>query len=151
MQEFNASARLSDKAGNEKFDILLDNLLNSSYIDMDTNEPFSQTGFILILDRSPAKFFLNIYIPTFLLTISSFIGFLIPVEMVPGRMALLVTIFLMLVNMSSTEQNRGPIVRPTLILFLFSCALNFISDISDKRNDCNGFVDVPMHDFCRLG
>ena len=44
------------------------------------------------------------------LTLASFIGFLIPVEMVPGRMALLVTIFLMLVNIRSTEKRTGPIV-----------------------------------------
>ena len=114
MQEYNATeTRLSNKARNEKFDILLDNLINNSYFKRHTNETFSQIGFNLILDRSPTKFFMNIYIPTFLLTIASFIGFLIPVEVVPGRMALLVTIFLMLVNISDTQQNRGPIVRPT--------------------------------------
>ena len=41
---------------------------------------------------------------------TSFIGFLIPADKVPGRMALLVTIFLMLVNISNTELNRGPVV-----------------------------------------
>ena len=53
---------------------------------------------------------MNIYLPTSLLTTASFIGFLIPVDKVPGRMALLVTIFLMLVNISSTERNEGPVV-----------------------------------------
>ena len=50
------------------------------------------------------------YLPTGLLTMTSFIGFLIPADKVPGRMALLVTIFLMLVNISNTELNRGPVV-----------------------------------------
>ena len=113
LQEFISTVGLRDKARNEKFDIFLDHLITDTYIDMDSNETYSQTGFNLILDRSTTKFFVNIYIPTSLLTIASFIGFLIPVEMVPGRMALLVTIFLMLVNISSTEQNRGPIVRQT--------------------------------------
>ena len=54
---------------------------------------------------------MNTYLPTFLLTMISFIGFLIPVDAVPGRMALLVTTFLMLVNISSTEKDRGPEVR----------------------------------------
>ena len=54
---------------------------------------------------------MNTYLPTLLLTLASFIGFVIPVAIVPGRMALLVTIFLMLVNISSTERNRGPVVR----------------------------------------
>ena len=102
---------ISDDARNEKFDISIDKCLSNSFFDGAKNETLSQAGFMLILDRSPYKFLMNIYIPTFLLTIASFFGFLIPVEVVPGRMALLVTIFLMLVNTSTTQQNRGPIVR----------------------------------------
>ena len=69
------------------------------------------SGFALELKRTPTPFLINTYLPTGLLTIISFIGFVIPVDLVPGRMALLVTIFLMLVNMSNTERNRGPKVR----------------------------------------
>ena len=72
---------------------------------------YSRSGFAVVLTRDPSPFFTNTYLPTGLLTIISFIGFVIPVDMVPGRMALLVTIFLMLVNISTTERNRGPIVR----------------------------------------
>ena len=93
---------------NPKFDLGLDNLASYRYVD--GNETFSRSGFTLVLKRSPTPFFMNVYLPTALLTVSSFIGFLIPVDVVPGRMALLVTTFLMLVNMSSTERNRGPVV-----------------------------------------
>ena len=48
-----------------------------------------------------------------MLLLISFIGFFIPVEMIPGRMALLVTIFLMLVNISSSEKADGPNVMDT--------------------------------------
>ena len=71
----------------------------------------SMSGFTMTLKRNPSPFFTNTYLPTGLLTIMSFIGFVIPIDMVPGRMALLVTIFLMLVNISSTERNKGPMVR----------------------------------------
>ena len=71
----------------------------------------SVSGLTIELKRSPDPFLTNTYFPTGLLTMISFIGFVIPVDIVPGRMALLVTIFLMLVNMSSTERNRGPKVR----------------------------------------
>ena len=81
------------------------------YLDMDTNETFSKIGLTLILERSPTRFYVNIYIPTALLTIASLISFLIPVDLLAGRMALLVTIFLMLVNIGSTEQSKGPVVR----------------------------------------
>ena len=107
---------LGSHAKHEKFDISLEKLNSGTFFNRDTNETFSTSGFTIILERSPARFFVNIYLPTFLLTIASFIGFLIPVDMVPGRMALLVTIFLMLVNVSSTEQNRGPVVRTVLLI-----------------------------------
>ena len=110
-QEFKTKVDLADRADNENFDVDLDELENYLHFDTDTNETFSKTGFTLILKRRPTRFFINIYIPTALLTVASFIGFLIPVEMVPGRMALLVTIFLMLVNVSNTEQDKGPVVR----------------------------------------
>jgi hypothetical protein len=48
----------------------------------------------------------------------SFISFIIPVEMLPGRMALLVTIFLMLVNIANSERTRSPTVRKQLKLNL---------------------------------
>ena len=74
-------------------------------------EAFSLIGFLVELKRNTSPFYTNTYLPSGLLTVISFIGFVIPVDMVPGRMALLVTIFLMLVNISTTERNRGPIVR----------------------------------------
>ena len=69
---------------------------------------YSLSGFALELKRNPIPYLTNTYLPTILLTMISFIGFVIPVDIVPGRMALLVTIFLMLVNMNSTERIRGP-------------------------------------------
>ena len=94
----------------EKFDVHLEQLISTTYVPRGTNETFSLSGFKIHLKRSPTPYFVNTYLPTCLLTIASFMGFLIPVEKVPGRMALLVTIFLMLVNISSTERMRGPVV-----------------------------------------
>ena len=76
-----------------------------------TKQEFSLAGFVIDMRRSQTPYYMNVYLPTALLTITSFIGFLIPADIVPGRMALLVTIFLMLVNISSTERSRGPVVR----------------------------------------
>ena len=100
-----------------KFDLSLEPLSDDSYFHKTTNQTYSQTGFTLILHRSQTTFFMNTYLPTFLLTIMSFIGFLIPVEMVPGRMALIVTLFLMFVNIRSTEQSRGPMVSKTVTFY----------------------------------
>ena len=69
------------------------------------------SGFEVTMERVPSPFYFNTFLPTLILTLISFLGFVIPVEKVPGRTALLVTIFLMLVNISSTEKNRGPVVK----------------------------------------
>ena len=78
------------------------------------NETFALTGFRIDFKRSRGPFLINVYLPTGILTFISFIGFLIPVDIVPGRMALLVTIFLMLVNVSAQERKtkERPLVRP---------------------------------------
>ena len=78
------------------------------------------TGFAISLTRFPYPFFFDTYLPTELLTLISFIGFVIPVEIVPGRTALLVTIFLMLINISNMVQHRGPVVRTMIVLSFFS-------------------------------
>ena len=97
----------------EEFDISFVNLSEKTF-SQHPGEVFSVTGFNIELKRSPTPFYMNVYLPTGLLTIISFIGFLIPVEVVPGRMALLVTVFLMLVNTASVERNRSPTVGEKL-------------------------------------
>ena len=73
----------------------------------------SVAGFKFSLKRRFAPILINTYLPCMMLLIISFIGFFIPVHMIPGRMALLVTIFLMVVNISSSEKTHGPTVRAT--------------------------------------
>ena len=93
-----------------KFDLNIEPLVKSWHFSTSINENISISGFTAVLERSSTPFLMNTYLPTGLMTIASFIGFLIPVDTVPGRMALLVTIFLMIVNVRSTEQWRGPSV-----------------------------------------
>ena len=92
----------------ESLDLHLEPLTKTWHYSSSGNDNYSISGFTAILERSPNKFVMNIYLPTSLLTMASFIGFLVPVDIVPGRMALLVTIFLMIVNIRSTEQRMGP-------------------------------------------
>ena len=83
------------------------------------NKMFSVTGFEIRMVRRFGSFFSGIYLPTLMLVAISYIGFFIPVQMVPGRMALLVTIFLMLVNISSSGKLTGPNVSK------YSCFITF--------------------------
>ena len=93
------------------FDIEYTPLTDTKYLTQ-TKEVFSLAGFNVIIKRSPTPFYMNVYLPTALLTVCSFIGFLFPLGSEEGRRtAWLVTIFLMLVNISSTERNMGPAVR----------------------------------------
>lgn len=71
-------------------------------------KPYSVAGFQFRLVRQFDSIFSNTYLPCMMLLLISFIGFLIPVQMVPGRMALLVTIFLMLVNITTSLKATGP-------------------------------------------
>ena len=87
------------------FKILEDNASDS---DGAWHNVYSKTGFTVELRRSPLPFVWNTYMPTFCVTLASFLGFVIPADNVPGRMTLLVTIFLMLINLKSTERNMGP-------------------------------------------
>ena len=94
----------------ELFDLRFDTLESNVSKMNHGAEEFSNIGFTVFLTRAPKTHLSNTYLPSGLLTFISFIGFLIPVDMVPGRMALLVTIFLMLVNISTMAFHRGPVV-----------------------------------------
>ena len=85
-------------------------------------DEFSTTGFSILLRRATKSHLFNTYVPSGTLTFMSFISFLIPADVVPGRMALLVTIFLMLVNISTMSAHRGPVVS-NLTMRVTHCAL----------------------------
>ncbi len=69
---------------------------------------YSRAGLLVHLSRIRLPFVLTWYLPSAVLVVVSWISFLVPAELVPGRMALLVTIFLMLVNVSTSYQEKSP-------------------------------------------
>ena len=115
------------------------------------SESYATTGFTVKLTRSPSPFYTNTYLPTGLLTLASFIGFVIPVEIVPGRMALLVTTFLMMVNIKSTERYVGPVVSFWRKLSPFHLQELFFRMISDSSDDSPGYLATLEHDLCGAG
>ncbi len=66
------------------------------------------TGFHIEVSRLLLPYVLNGYLPTALLVMSSWISFLVSADMVPGRMALLVTLLLMLINISGQASAVSP-------------------------------------------
>merc|ERR1719150_2779917 len=72
---------------------------------------YSITGFEMTLTRNVAKYLYIYYLPSGLFVVVSWVSFLIPPEVVPGRMALLVTLFLVLTNIFNTITNISPNVE----------------------------------------
>ena len=69
---------------------------------------YSMAGFKMVLERHVSTYIITYYLPSGLFVIVSWISFLIPMEVVPGRMSLLVTLFLVLVNIFNTVTTNTP-------------------------------------------
>ena len=59
---------------------------------------YAACGFQIRLVRKTMQFLVQVYLPSFMFVVVSWVSFLIKPEVVPGRMALLVTLFLVLIN-----------------------------------------------------
>ena len=65
-------------------------------------------GFQLTLRRKVSHYIITYYLPSGMFVIVSWISFLVPPDIVPGRMTLLVTVFLVLVNIFNTITTSIP-------------------------------------------
>ena len=81
----------------------------------------------MVLNRNSLKYIVNYYLPSglfvlgkslsnkftliIILLLVSWVSFLIPPEIVPGRMTLLVTIFLVLINIFNNVTSNSPNVE----------------------------------------
>eukprot|EP00093_Oithona_nana_P008850 08850.XXX_313244_316909_1 [CDS] Oithona nana genome sequencing. len=86
---------------------------------------YSLCGFEMKLVRNSAKYLYIYYLPSGLFVIVSWVSFLIPPEVVPGRMALLVTLFLVLVNIFNTINNISPNVEGMTAISMWMIACIF--------------------------
>ena len=86
---------------------------NITFVDWG-NLIFSVVGFHLELERHYAQYLLSYYFPSLIFVTVSWISFTIPPEIVPGRMGLLVTLLLVLVNFFGTIiQTKPPTKKPS--------------------------------------
>ena len=69
---------------------------------------YSVAGFELTLRRKISHYIITYYLPSGMFVIVSWISFLVPADIVPGRMTLLVTVFLVLVNIFNTITTNIP-------------------------------------------
>ena len=113
------------KHGSLKYHFTLETLnANITYPEWN-NDTYSTAGFNIRLERHYLKHLLSYYLPSLLFVLVSWTSFLIPPEAIPGRMALLITILLVLVNLFATViQTQPPAKYPTVLeIWILSCML----------------------------
>lgn len=86
---------------------------------------YAACGFEIHLQRKQTQFLIQVYLPTFMFVIVSWVSFLIKPEVVPGRMALLVTLFLVLINIFNSVREDAPISSSlnAIDLYLVMCII----------------------------
>ena len=118
----------------------------------------SAAGFAVILRRRVYPVILNLVCPTLIVTIISIISFKIPPDSVPGRMGLLVTCFLVIVNISGSHNegiNAGGISNAftALDLWITVCEAVVSLGIVEYAFILNavreGEFEVPLSRFCK--
>jgi len=102
---------------------------------------FSLAGFEMKLSRHVMSYIITYYLPSGLFVLVSWISFLIPPDIVPGRMALLITLFLVLVNIFNNINSNSPkaegltaieIWMLACILFVFGALIVYAAILNQK-------------------
>ncbi|XP_040566996.1 glycine receptor subunit alphaZ1 [Lepeophtheirus salmonis] len=103
---------------------------------------FSLAGFELVLHRYVSTYIITYYLPSGLFVIVSWISFLIPMDVIPGRMGLLVMLFLVLVNIFNTVTTNTPKAEGltaieawmlACILFVFGALIEYAAILFKKQ------------------
>ena len=116
---------------------------------------YSVAGFELILRRKVSHYIITCYLPSGMFVIVSWISFLIPPDIVPGRMTLLITVFLVLVNIFNYITTNIPKAEGltaieswviVCVLFVFGALvgkfLNLFHDSSTKTTTIFKFFKI---------
>ena len=80
------------------FRIKMDIVGPTKYTTENLNMYWSKMGYDIELERQPEEYIYHYYIPCSLIVIASSCSFIIPLSAIPGRVALVVTQFLTLIN-----------------------------------------------------
>ena len=70
---------------------------------------YSLTGFEVLLTRYRGRYLMYTHMPSALFVCVSWISFIVPVEAIPGRITLLVTLLLVLINIFNTSVDHQPL------------------------------------------
>jgi len=105
---------------------------------------FSVAGFEMVLNRHISHYLITYYLPSGLFVVVSWISFVVPPDVIPGRMALLVTLFLVLVNIFNTVTTNTPKAEGltaieawmlSCILFVFGALVEYAIILLRKQTE----------------
>ena len=110
---------------------------------------FSVAGFELTLRRKVSHYIITCYLPSGMFVIVSWISFLIPPDIVPGRMTLLITVFLVLVNIFNTITTNIPKAEGLTAIeaFVIVCVLFVFGALMGNFYNINRQNDLSKHCF----
>jgi len=92
-----------------QYDITIEQLPDKYQIVKLHSGHYAACGFQIRLERKQMQYIVQVYLPSVMFVIVSWVSFLIKPEVVPGRMALLVTLFLVLINIFNSVREQAPI------------------------------------------
>merc|ERR1719192_2772847 len=127
------------------YDITINNLRKEDQIFIGGSlGNYSLAGFEMILHRHVSHYLITYYLPSGLFVVVSWISFLVPADIIPGRMALLVTLFLVLVNIFNTVTTNTPKAEGltaieawmlSCILFVFGALVEYAIILMRKQSE----------------
>ena len=93
-----------------------------------SNQTRDVSGFDLILKRKPETYIMLYFFPSFMMVVTSWINFAVSFEAVPGRLGLLLTLFLMMINMNNSISTKIPKSDSAcpLIIWILICTVFII-------------------------
>ena len=90
---------------------------------------YSISGFMMTLKRRKSSFVANFFFPSFLIVLTAFVSFWVPPASIPGRMALLITTYLVLTNMSSSAMSFNAPVFTAMDVWFYVCKMTVVAAI----------------------
>jgi hypothetical protein len=104
----------------------IENLPQTDKVKTIDDAHFAACGFQVRLSRMSMQIGLQVYLPTAMFVIVSWTSFLVPVDVIPGRMGVLVTVILVLSNMFNSVKSSSPITASLNAMDLYMIVCVFL-------------------------
>ena len=97
------------------------------------NGKYDFCGFQIFLRRNRINYLISVYVPTCMFVVVSWVSFIIKPKLVPGRMTLLITIFLVLINILNEIRSTAPSSKNlhAVDLYLIICILHLFGVMAE--------------------